>query len=91
MSAPPIRATGSWLPHKFPIKRVTRRVVTARRPYTCETIGTPPEGHVRRIEAGASYLKVGIRPEAGSSAGWRTRRFCRSCALFFELAKRADP
>lgn len=81
-----IVATKPWLKHKFPAKSITRRVVAARRPYRCETMGTPPADHVARIRAGEVYLKVNLRPSRGSSSGWRTRRFCRACAVHFELA-----
>ena len=80
-------ATSVWEPHRFPEKKITRRVVRARKPYRCETQGPTAEGHTPRIIAGEQYLKLGLRPMDGGSSGFRTRHICAACAIDFELAK----
>lgn len=84
-----IRTTPPWFKHKFPVKRITRVVVTAKRRYRCETMGPTTDGHAAAIQPGEKYLKVNLKPHPGV-AGWRTRRFCLACALHFELVEEVE-
>lgn len=77
--------------HRFPEKRHRRRTMAARSPYECEMQGPKPPGHDRRIWVGDTYLRVQLRPDPRIHAGWRTRRFCRACAIHLGLATEERP
>ena len=92
MSAP-LYPTRPSREHRFPEKRHVRRVVAAKHPYECDTIGPKPPGHDRRIWVGDRYCRVQLRPDepGRGHAGWRTRRFCRACAIHLGLATEGRP
>lgn len=77
--------------HRFPEKRHVRRVIAARSSYKCDMMGNPPPGHVGLIGAGEKYCRVQLKPDKRIHAGWRTRRFCRSCAIHLGLATEDRP
>lgn len=75
--------------HRFPEKRITRKVCVASRPYRCVSLAPAP-AHVPEIPTGAKYLRVMLQPERRGSAGWRVRPLCVACAIAYGLAS-TDP
>lgn len=84
---PPLELVPPWKGHRFPHRRITRRVVRARDRYRCEIQTRPPVGHVDWIEPGTHYLRVHIRPDPGRRV-WGRVRLCPACAEHVGLAIR---
>lgn len=95
-STRPIAAVEPWRrkDHTFPHRRITTKVMRAqRRAPRCDREGRdPPRGHVERIALGEPYLRVSLRPDRGGGSGrWRSRNFCRACALDYGLVTEGGP
>lgn len=74
--------------HRFPHKRIVRKVLASRSARPCEVIDSQrPPGCAGLIPAEAPHLRVSIRPDRPGSKRWRTVRLCATCAVHLGLAE----
>lgn len=91
MRGPELYPTPPWKPHRFPHRRIVRKVVAAKLTYPCGIQGPrPPDCH-RSIAKGSRYLRVSIRPDREGSSRWRAVRLCPACAVHLGLAVTERP
>lgn len=82
----PIYRVKRWQRQKR-FQGVTVKVMTASRAYRCfgeDYLRQTPGSHELEVRPGEQYARVSLKPENG--LGWRSRVFCRACALELRLA-----